>query len=59
VGRRHAHGGPRNPPHRLVASPTLTARRLAITNSWTAPLAHEAHSEGWAAMLAGILNLHQ
>jgi AcrR family transcriptional regulator len=41
------------------ASPTLTARRLVITNSWIAPLAREAHSEGWAAMLVGILNLRQ
>ncbi len=39
------------------ASPTLSARRLVITNSWAAPLAHETDSDGWAAMLTGILNL--
>jgi AcrR family transcriptional regulator len=39
------------------ASPTLTARRLVIVDSWTAPLACEVDSDGWAAMLTGILNL--
>ncbi|WCB93058.1 hypothetical protein DSM104299_01760 [Baekduia alba] len=39
------------------ASPTLSARRLAILHSWTAPLAAASGSPAWAAMVTGVLAL--
>ena len=39
------------------ASPTLRARRLAILDSWTGPLAGATGSPAWAAMLVGVLGL--
>jgi len=38
-------------------SPTLTARRAAILQSWLAPLAAAAGSTPWAALAVGVLTL--